>query len=53
MQHFYREFIATGQMPARSNMAMQELRQQNPHPYFWALRLVGKVSDSEDNRLVT
>jgi CHAT domain-containing protein len=27
--------------------AMQQLRQQNPHPYFWApFVLVGKLTDS-------
>jgi CHAT domain-containing protein len=47
MQHFYREFIRTGQMAGALQHAMQELRQQNPHPYFWApFVLVGKVSDS-------
>jgi CHAT domain-containing protein len=47
MQHFYREFIRTGQMASALRHAMQELRQQNPHPYFWApFVLVGKVSDS-------
>ena len=47
MQHFYREFIRTGQMSSALQHAMQELRQDNPHPYFWApFVLVGKVSDS-------
>ena len=47
MQHFYREFIRTGQTASALQRAMQELRQQNPHPYFWApFVLVGKVSDS-------
>jgi len=47
MQHFYREFIRTGQMAAALQHAMRELRKQNPHPYFWApFLLVGKVSDS-------
>jgi CHAT domain-containing protein len=47
MQHFYREYIRTGQMASSLQRAMQELRQQNPHPYFWApFVLVGKVSDS-------
>ena len=47
MQHFYREFIRTGQMASALQHAMQQLRQQNPHPYFWApFVLVGKVSDS-------
>jgi CHAT domain-containing protein/tetratricopeptide (TPR) repeat protein len=48
MQHFYREFIRTGQMASALQSAMQELRKQNPHPYFWApFVLVGKVPDSK------
>jgi CHAT domain-containing protein len=47
MQHFYREYIRTGQMASSLQHAMQQLRQQNPHPYFWApFVLVGKVSNS-------
>ena len=47
MQHFYREFIRTCKAASALQHAMQELRQQNPHPYFWApFVLVGKVSDS-------
>jgi CHAT domain-containing protein len=47
MQHFYREFIRTSQTASALQRAMQELRQQNPHPYFWVpFVLVGKVSDS-------
>jgi len=47
MQLFYREFMHTGNMPRALQHAMQQLRQQNPHPYFWApFTLVGKVADS-------
>jgi len=47
MQHFYREYIRTGSMADALQHAMQELRQQNPHPYFWApFVLVGKLADS-------
>jgi len=47
MQHFYREFARTGQVTSALQHAMQELRQHNPHPYFWApFVLIGKVSDS-------
>jgi len=47
MQHFYREYIRTGNMAGALQSAMQELRRQNPHPYFWApFVLVGKLSDS-------
>jgi len=47
MQHFYREFIRSGKTASALQHAMQELRKQNPHPYFWApFVLIGKVSDS-------
>jgi CHAT domain-containing protein len=47
MQLFYRDFLRTGNMAGALQHAMQELRQQNPHPYFWApFVLVGKLSDS-------
>ena len=47
MQHFYREYIQTGNMAGALQHAMQELRRQNPHPYFWApFVLVGKLTDS-------
>jgi CHAT domain-containing protein len=47
MQVFYREYIANGNMADALQRAMQELRQENPHPYFWApFVLVGKLADS-------
>jgi CHAT domain-containing protein len=47
MQHFYREYIRTGDMPGALQHAMQEVRRQAPHPYFWApFVLVGKLTDS-------
>ena len=47
MQHFYREYLRTGNMAGALQLAMRQLRQQNPHPYFWApFVLVGKLSDS-------
>src|SRR5213082_1119485 len=47
MQHFYRDYIRTGNMAGALQHAMQELRRQNPHPYFWApFVLVGKLADS-------
>jgi CHAT domain-containing protein len=48
MQLFYREYLRTGAMAAALQHAMQQLRQQNPHPYFWApFVLVGKLTDSK------
>ncbi len=47
MQHFYQEYIRTDNMGGALQHAMQELRRQNPHPYFWApFVLVGKLTDS-------
>ena len=47
MQHFYRDYIQTGDMPGALQHAMQEIRRQSPHPYFWApFVLVGKLTDS-------
>jgi CHAT domain-containing protein len=45
MQSFYKGFIETGDMAASLQSAMKELRQQNPHPYFWApFVLVGQLA---------
>jgi CHAT domain-containing protein len=47
MQLFYREYLRAGEMASALQHAMQQLRQQNPHPYFWApFVLVGKLTDS-------
>ncbi len=47
MQHFYRDYIRTNDMAGALQRAMQALRRQNPHPYFWApFVLVGKLTDS-------
>jgi CHAT domain-containing protein len=48
MQSFYREYIRTGDMPRALQSAMQHLRQQNPHPYFWApFILIGKITENK------
>lgn len=48
MQIFYRQYLSTGNMPVSLQTAMQQLREQNPHPYFWApFVLVGKLTDSK------
>lgn len=47
MQHFYREFMRTGDMAGALQHAMQAVRRQNSHPYFWApFVLVGKLTES-------
>lgn len=44
MQEFYKNYIHSGDMAASLQTAMRSLRQQNPHPYYWApFVLVGKV----------
>ncbi|HWC19754.1 MAG TPA: CHAT domain-containing protein [Terriglobales bacterium] len=44
MQEFYRTYAQTGDMAGALQSAMRSLRQQNPHPYFWApFVLIGKV----------
>jgi len=46
MQHFYRHYIQTSDMAGALQHAMQEVRRQSPHPYFWApFVLVGKLTD--------
>jgi len=48
MQHFYRKYLQTDDMAASLRNAMQQLREQNPHPYFWApFVLVGKLAESK------
>jgi CHAT domain-containing protein/tetratricopeptide (TPR) repeat protein len=45
MQTFYKGYIASGNMAASLRSAMKQLRQQNPHPYFWApFVLVGQLT---------
>jgi CHAT domain-containing protein len=49
MRHFYESFVKTGSAPRALQIAMQELRRNHPHPYFWApFILVGRITDSRD-----
>lgn len=44
MQEFYRRYIQSGDMAGSLQQAMRRLRQENPHPYYWApFVLVGKI----------
>lgn len=44
MQEFYRQYIQTGDLAASLQHATRCLREQHPHPYFWApFVLVGKI----------
>jgi CHAT domain-containing protein len=48
MQSFYKGFMETGNMAAALQEAMKQLRQQNPHPYFWApFVLVGQIAENK------
>jgi CHAT domain-containing protein/predicted negative regulator of RcsB-dependent stress response len=48
MEAFYRNYIQTGNMPEALQSAMRQLREQNPHPYFWApFVLIGKLPDNK------
>ena len=48
MGHFYRHYIQSADMPGALQNAMRELRQQKPHPFYWApFVLVGKLTDSK------
>ena len=48
MGHFYRHYIQSADMPGALQHAMRELRQEKPHPFYWApFVLVGKLTDSK------
>jgi CHAT domain-containing protein/tetratricopeptide (TPR) repeat protein len=48
MRLFYTNYIRTGSAASSLQSAMQELRKQYPHPYFWApFVLIGKLADSK------
>lgn len=47
MNAFYKRYIETDDMAGALQAAMAQVRQQNPHPYYWApFVLVGKLTDS-------
>lgn len=44
MQEFYRQYMQTGDMATSLQQVTRCLREQHPHPYFWApFVLVGKI----------
>jgi CHAT domain-containing protein/Tfp pilus assembly protein PilF len=48
MQSFYKRYMETGNMAVSLQTAMKQLRQQNPHPYFWApFVLVGQITENK------
>ena len=47
MGHFYERYIRNGDMAGSLQLAMRELRENKPHPFYWApFVLVGKLTDS-------
>jgi CHAT domain-containing protein len=47
MQEFYKGYISSGDMAGSLQSAMRKLRDENPHPYFWApFVMVGKLSEN-------
>lgn len=47
MQAFYKNYMENQNLAAALQTAMQQLREENPHPYFWApFVLVGKITES-------
>lgn len=48
MRHFYQSYMQNGDMAGSLQSAMRELRQNKPHPFYWApFVLVGKLTDSK------
>lgn len=48
MQAFYADYMHSGDMPKALQSAMKQVRQQNPHPYFWApFILIGRISEDQ------
>ena len=48
MQAFYKGFTESSDMAGSLQSAMKQLRQQNPHPYFWApFVLVGQLTTNK------
>ncbi|MGA2809944.1 MAG: CHAT domain-containing tetratricopeptide repeat protein [Candidatus Acidiferrum sp.] len=46
MAAFYSSYMASQDLPAALQSAMRQLREANPHPYFWApFVLVGKITE--------
>jgi CHAT domain-containing protein len=45
MELFYKNYVATQNLPESLRIAMLELRTHNPHPYFWApFALIGRIN---------
>jgi len=48
MQSFYKGYMESNNMAVSLQSAMRQLRQENPHPYFWApFVLVGQITENK------
>ena len=48
MHTFYKHYIETGEMAGSLQIAMKQLREESPHPYFWApFVLIGKITQKQ------
>jgi CHAT domain-containing protein len=46
MEAFYKDYMQSDDLAASLQSAMRQLREENPHPYFWApFVLIGKVAE--------
>ena len=49
MHAFYQSYIETEDMSGSLQRAMKQVREENPHPYFWApFVLIGKLASPEE-----
>lgn len=49
MHAFYQSYIETEDMSGSLQTAMKQVREENPHPYFWApFVLIGKLASPEE-----
>ena len=47
MEAFYKNYIAGQELAAALQAAMQQIREEHPHPYFWApFVLAGKITEN-------
>jgi CHAT domain-containing protein/Tfp pilus assembly protein PilF len=47
MQAFYKNYMASQDLATSLQSAMKQLREENPHPYFWApFVLAGKITEN-------
>jgi CHAT domain-containing protein len=48
MHAFYKSYVETQDSAASLQNAMKQLREDNPHPYYWApFALIGKLPEKQ------